>query len=267
MLPRSTSAELITDRTVGYCSGMTAFETLRRTTAGDRLVVELHRPRHRNAINAAMVAELHRVCIDLEQHPRLLILTGVGTDFAAGADIGELRARRRDDALAGINRTVFDRIAALPMPTVAAVEGNALGGGAELAYACDLRIAGAGACFGNPEPELGILAAAGAGYRLADLIGKSIANQVILSGQLLGAQQALRWGLVCEIVETGSALTAAHTLADRMGRSSALALRLSKAVLDATTPHPLLDDLAQAVLFESQDKTDRMTRFLEKRRA
>ena len=258
---------LITDRTVGYCDGMSAFETLRLTTASDRLVVELHRPRHRNAINAAMAAELHRVCSDLEQRTRLLIVTGEGNDFAAGADIGELRVRRRDDALAGINRTVFDRIAALPIPTIAAVEGNALGGGAELAYACDLRIAGAGAHFGNPEPELGILAAAGAGYRLADLIGKSIAKQIILSGGLLGAQQALCCGLVCEVTETGSALTAAHTLADRIGRSSALALRLSKAVIDATSPHPLLDDFAQAVLFESQDKTDRMTRFLEKRHA
>jgi 3-hydroxybutyryl-CoA dehydrogenase len=106
----------------------------------------------------------------------LLIITGAGTDFAAGADIGELRARTRDDALAGINRTVFDRIAALPMPTIAAVEGNALGGGAELAYAGDISIASSTARFGNPEAGLGILAAAGASYRLADLVGKSVAK-------------------------------------------------------------------------------------------
>lgn len=248
-------------------AAVTVFDTLRVHAADDRVVVELHRPAQRNAINAAMVAGLHRVCADLERHPRLLIITGAGTDFAAGADIAELRARRRDDALAGINRAVFDRIAALAMPTIAAVEGNALGGGAELAYACDLRIAGAGARFGNPEPGLGILAAAGAGYRLADLVGMSIAKQVILGGRLLDAQSALRHGLVCEVVETGSALTAAHALADRIARSSALALRLSKAVLDAAAPHPLIDDLAQAVLFESPDKTERMTRFLEKSHA
>ena len=243
---------------------MTVFDTLRVHAANDRVVVELHRPEQRNAINAAMVAELHRVCTDLERDPRLLIITGAGSDFAAGADIAELRARRRDDALAGINRAVFDRIAALAMPTIAAVEGNALGGGAELAYACDLRIAGAGARFGNPEPGLGILAAAGASYRLADLVGRSIAKQVILGGRLLDAEAAARHGLVCEVVRTGSALSAAHALADRIRRCSGLALRLSKAVLDAAAPHPLLDDLAQAVLFESHDKTDRMTRFLER---
>lgn len=241
------------------------FETLKVVSTEDRMVVELHRPEHRNAINAAMVAELHIVCASLEQRPRLAIITGAGKDFAAGADIGELRARGRDEALAGINRGVFDRIAALPMPTVAAVEGNALGGGAELAYACDIRIAGATARFGNPEPGLGILAAAGASYRLTDLIGKSVAKQVILGGRLLDASAALRHGLVCEVVDASAALRAAGQLADRISLSSALALRLSKAVIDAQSPHPLLDDLAQAVLFETPEKADRMTRFLARR--
>jgi enoyl-CoA hydratase/carnithine racemase len=244
---------------------VTGFSVLRVQQLDDRVVVELNRPQARNAINAAMVAELHEVCAGLERTPKILILAGTGTDFAAGADIAELRERGRDEALAGINRAVFDRIAGLPMPTIAAVEGNALGGGAELTYACDIRIAGSGARFGNPEAGLGILAAAGASYRLAELIGKSVAKQVILGGRILDAHAALQHGLVAEVVESGTALSAACALADRIGRSSALALRLSKAVLDAASPHPLLDDLAQAVLFESADKKDRMTRFLEKR--
>jgi len=244
---------------------VTGFAVLRVQQLDDRVVVELNRPRARNAINAAMVAELHEVCAGLERTPKILILAGTGTDFAAGADIAELRERGRDEALAGINRAVFDRIAGLPMPTIAAVEGNALGGGAELTYACDIRIAGSGARFGNPEAGLGILAAAGASYRLAELIGKSVAKQVILGGRILDAGAALQHGLVAEVVESGTALSVACALADRIGRSSALALRLSKAVLDAASPHPLLDDLAQAVLFESADKKDRMTRFLEKR--
>ncbi|TGD89132.1 enoyl-CoA hydratase/isomerase family protein [Mycolicibacterium sp. CH28] len=244
---------------------MTDYRTLHVAEHGDRVVVELHRPGQRNAINAAMVTELHSVCALLEETPRLLIVTGAGTDFAAGADIGELRTRGRDEALAGINRTVFDRIAALPLPTIAAVEGNALGGGAELSYACDLRVAGTGARFGNPEPGLGILAAAGASYRLADLVGKSVAKQVILAGSILDATSALRCGLLTEVVQDGTALQAAHRLADRIARQSTLALRLSKAVLDAGSAHPLLDDIAQAVLFESADKDERMSRFLEKR--
>ncbi len=244
---------------------MSRFTTLRVTCTDALVIAELNRPDQRNAINAAMVAELHSVCATLEAQPRVLIMVGSGTEFAAGADIGELRGRGRDDALAGINRALFDRIAALPLPSIAAVEGNALGGGAELAYACDLRIAGAGARFGNPEPGLGILAAAGASYRLSDLVGKSIAKQVILGGRVLNADAALRCGLVAEVVEVGSALPTARRWADRMGRLSPLALRLSKAVLDAAGPHPLLDDITQAVLFESEDKAERMTKFLEKR--
>lgn len=244
---------------------MSTYTALRVSETDDRVVVTLHRPAQRNAINAAMVAELHAVCTLVEHRPRLLIVTGAGTDFAAGADITELRARGRNEALAGINRGVFDRIAALPMPTIAAVEGNALGGGAELAYACDLRIAGADARFGNPEPGLGILAAAGASYRLTDLVGKSIAKQVILGGRILDADAAHGCGLVADVVHSGAALEAACALADRIARLSPLAVRLSKAVIDATSAHPLIDDVAQAVLFESPDKTERMTRFLQKR--
>ena len=91
-----------------------------------------------------MIRELHDVCARLEDEPRLLLLTGDGGTFAAGADIAELRERGRDQALQGINSRLFDRIARLPLPTVAAVDGYALGGGAELAYACDIRLAVAG---------------------------------------------------------------------------------------------------------------------------
>jgi enoyl-CoA hydratase len=241
------------------------FETVRVTEFDDRVVVELHRPQARNAINAAMIAELHDICAMLERCPRMLLLTGSGQDFAAGADIGELRERGREEALAGINRSLLDRVARLPLPTVAAVEGNALGGGAELTYACDIRIVGAGARFGNPEVGLGILAAAGASYRLQELVGKSVAKQVLLGGRLLDAEAAFRHGLVVEVVESGGAFDAAGALIDRIARSSPLALRLSKAVIDADGAHPLLDDIAQAVLFESPDKRERMTQFLEKR--
>jgi enoyl-CoA hydratase/carnithine racemase len=242
------------------------FDTINVERSVDRVVIELDRPYARNAINAAMVNELHTVCAELEQDPRFLVIHGAGEDFAAGADIGELRVRGREEALTGINRALFDRIGRLSLPTVAAIEGNALGGGAELAYACDIRIAGQGARFGNPEPGLGILAAAGACYRLSELVGKSVAKQVILGGGLLDADAAHRHGLVMDVVERGTALAAVHALVDRMSKASPLALRLSKSVVDAAGPHPLLDDVAQAVLFESSDKHERMANFLERRR-
>jgi enoyl-CoA hydratase len=245
----------------GMSSG---YETLLVEERADRVVVTLHRPQARNAISGLMITELHAVCDLLERDPRLLLLTGHGGVFAGGADIAELLRRGRDEALQGINRRLFDRVHRLPMPTLAAVDGWALGGGAELAYACDLRIAGPDAVFGNPEPGLGILAAAGACWRLPQLVGESVAKQILLAGRNLDAPAALAAGLVIDVIPATELLDAAHALLDRMARSSPAALRLTKLVTDAPDAHPLVDDLAQAVLFEGQDKQDRMTRFLNK---
>ncbi|MGW0811746.1 enoyl-CoA hydratase/isomerase family protein [Streptomyces viridiviolaceus] len=241
------------------------YETLMVEERDDRLVVTLNRPEARNAISGRMIAELHDVCDELERRPKLLLLTGHGRVFAGGADIAELLERGRDQALQGINSRLFERVRRLPMPTVAAVDGWALGGGAELSYACDLRIAGPDAVFGNPEPGLGILAAAGACWRLPELVGESVAKQVLLAGRNLDAQAALGAGLVIDVVPAEKLLDEAHALLDRMARSSAMALRLTKLVVDSPGAHPVADDLAQAVLFEGRDKKDRMTRFLEKR--
>ncbi|MBY3985633.1 enoyl-CoA hydratase/isomerase family protein [Rhodococcus fascians] len=243
---------------------MTIFETLAVEEREDRVVVTLAREKQRNAIDARMISELHEVCAGLEQHPRVLVLTGQGDHFAGGADINQLRARTRDDALRGINRNLFDRIASLALPTIAAVRGYALGGGAELSYACDIRIASATAVFGNPEPGLGIMAAAGASYRLPTLVGVSVAKQVLLGAGTLDADTALRTGLVMSVVD--DPLTAAHELADRIARQAPLALTLTKKIVDAPGSHPWADDIAQAVLFETEDKQRRMTAFLEKKR-
>ncbi|MEV5652388.1 enoyl-CoA hydratase/isomerase family protein [Nocardia sp. NPDC052254] len=245
-------------------TGVREFHTIDVAEREDRVTVTLDRPAQRNAIDAAMIAELHQVCDQLEQEPKLLLLTGRGDHFAGGADIGELRDRRRAEALAGINRTLFDRIARLPLPTLAVVNGYAFGGGAELAYACDIRIATPTTQFANPEPGLGIMAAAGAAYRLPVLVGASLAKQVLLAGARIDADTALRSGLVLQIVD-GDHVGAGHALLDRIAGSSALALRLTKLVVDAAAPRPFADDLAQAVLFETTDKYDRMTAFLEKR--
>ena len=238
--------------------------TLTVEELSDRVVVILSREKQRNAIDSEMISELHEVCALVEQDPKIVVLTGAGEHFAGGADINQLRARTRDDALRGINRTLFDRIAALPLPTIAAVRGYALGGGAELSYACDIRIASSTAVFGNPEPGLGIMAAAGASYRLPTLVGVSVAKQVLLGGRTLDADAALRSGLVLEVVD--EPLAAAHALADRIARQAPLALTLTKKILDAPGSHPWADDIAQAVLFETEDKQRRMTAFLEKKK-
>jgi enoyl-CoA hydratase/carnithine racemase len=116
--------------------------------------------------------------------------------------------------------------------------------------------------FGNPEPGLGILAAAGACWRLRDLVGASVAKQVLLAGRRLDADDAYRTGLVAEVIPAGELLKRAHALLDRMSRWGPLALRLTKLVADAPAGHPIADDLAQAILFESDDKRTRMDAFL-----
>lgn len=250
----------------GMTLDASGFERLSIEERGDRLVATLDHQPTRNAIDQQMVDELHAVCAHLERTPKILIIRGANGLFASGADIGQLRERRRDDALAGINSTIFDRIAKLPMPVIAALEGYALGGGAELAYAADFRIATPNVKLGNPETALGIMAAAGATWRLKELVGEPLAKEILLAGRQLDAEEALACHLVTELHEPEALLDAAHALADRIGAQDALAVRISKAVFHTPREaHPMIDTLAQATLFESEEKFRRMGEFLEKR--
>ncbi|MEV8212568.1 enoyl-CoA hydratase/isomerase family protein [Leifsonia sp. NPDC077715] len=242
-------------------------ETLRVEEAPDRVVVTLDRPDRRNAIDQRMVDELHEVCAALEREPRILILTGADGVFASGADIAQLRERTAEDAESGINDTVFSRVAALPMPVIAALDGYALGGGAELAYAADLRIGTPRLRIGNPETGLGIIAAAGALWRLPQLVGLPLATELVLTGRILTGEEALAAGLVGSLHEPGDLLRAAHALADRIAANDPLATRLTKRVLRAPlADHPTAEREAQAQAFESPEKRRRMTEFLERRR-
>jgi enoyl-CoA hydratase len=248
--------------------GTLDFSTLLVEERDDRVVVLLNRPEVRNAIDQQMVDELHVVCAALEQHPKVLIIAGVDGVFASGADIAQLRERRRDDALQGINSTLFVRIARLPMPVIAALDGYCLGGGAELAYAADFRIGTPGLRIGNPETGLGILAAAGASWRLKELVGEPVAKQILLAGLVLRGEEALAVNLITEIHEAPDLMDAAHSLADRIGRQDPLAVRITKSVFHAPAEaHPLIDQLAQGILFESPAKFDRMQTFLDKKAA
>jgi enoyl-CoA hydratase len=231
-----------------------------------RLLVRLNRPDVRNAIDLATVGELHAVCDRLEHDPCVLVLTGAGGIFASGADLRELRERTRHDALAGINSSLFDRVRRLPMPTIAAIDGPALGGGAELAYACDFRIATPTARFANPEASLGILAAAGACWRLRELVGEPLANEMLMAGKVLDAGEALAARLVNSVVPADELMAAADSLVERIGRSDPTALRLTKLALRMpAASHPEFDNVAQAVLFERPEAHERITNFLERR--
>ena len=255
--------------------GAAAFTTLLVTEGADRVAVQLNRPDVRNAIDAQMVAELHAVCEVLEAMPKVLILSGVPGDeasgkagyFASGADIAELIDRRREDALAGLNSGLFARIAALPMPVIAALDGYALGGGAELAYAADFRIGTRALRMGQPETSLGLMAAAGATWRLKELVGEPVAKQMLLAGHILTGEGCLHVGLITEVVESADLMAFAHALADRICAQDPLAVQATKRVFhEPRAAHPAVDNQAQAELFESPAKFERMQAFLDRRK-
>lgn len=234
---------------------------------GDRVIATLNRPEVRNAIDRQTSQELHDLCARLEEDPRILLLTGAGGSFAAGADISQMRERKRLDALQGINSKVFSRLQKLPMPTIALLDGYAFGGGAELAYACDFRLGTTRVKIGNPEPGLGILASAGGTWRLRELVPETVAKEVLLAGRVLDAEDARAVGLLSEVVEPDDLMAAGHRWADRIAAQVPLAVRLTKAVFHTPREaHPFVDDLAQAVLFETDEKHERMTAFLERKK-
>jgi enoyl-CoA hydratase/carnithine racemase len=213
------------------------------------------------------VDELHTVCAELEVSPRILILIGGEGYFASGADIAELRERTAVDALKGINTVLFIRIADLPMPVIAALDGYALGGGAELAYAADFRIGTPRLKVGNPETGLGIVAPAGALWRLRELVGEPLAKEILLAGRLLTADEALAAHLVTRIAEPDALLDEAHALADEIASRDGQATRFTKSILRTSRgDHPRIDLEAQAVLFDSPEKHRRMTEFLDRRK-
>lgn len=241
---------------------------------GPLAVLTLNRPEKRNAIDLAMVQALRAALEDLASDKSLscLILTGGDKVFAAGADIAELRDRGQYEALAGINSRLFQQVEQFPTPVIAAVRGWALGGGCELALACDLRVAGDGAKFGQPEVSLGILPGAGATQRLPRLIGLGLARELIFTGRIVDATEALHIGLVNRVVPDADVMPAAHELAAEIMANGPFALRLAKLALNAShrtgsDTGLLIESLAQATCFESADKHARMTAFLEARAA
>src|SRR5699024_8620 len=254
----------------------TATVSALQRTEDDRFdIARINRPEVRNAIDETMVDEFHILCGLLERDPQILVITGCVAEtskgprgiFASGADIAQLRERRRDDALRGINSGVFHRIAKLPSPVIAAIDGFALGGGLELALAADFRIATPGAKFGQPEANLGIIAGAGALWRLKESVGTPLAKEILLAGRVLTGEEATQSHLVNELFEPGELEDGARAWAKKIGALDPLAVRLSKQLFDMPVEaHPAVDNIAQAVLFESAAKFDRMQAFLDRKK-
>lgn len=242
------------------------------TEHGEMATITLNRPELRNAIDAQMIRELGDILDRVADEPELkaIIVTGAGDKaFAAGADIAQLKTRDRMDALRRINAALFRRLEEQPIPTIAAVRGYCLGGGCELAMACDLRVAAVSAKFGQPEVGLGIMAGAGAVQRLPLLVGLGRAKELMFTGRIIDAAEAERIGLVNRVVADETVLDEARALAASIAAQGTLAVRISKLALNASArsnpAFETVDVLGQAVLFETEDKNARMQAFLDRK--
>ncbi len=240
----------------------------------DRLAtLTVTRPAVRNALDGATVREMHEALEEVRSaHAMVLIITGAGDKaFVSGADIHAIKERRRDDALQSINSALMTAVENHEAVSIAAVNGYALGGGLELALACDLRIAATHAVFGLPEPSLGIIPGAGGTQRLPRIVGLGRAKQMVLTGARWDAGTALEFGLVSAVVSLHDLLPSARALAQKVLASGPLAIRLAKMALNASTQMSLTAGLvyestAQALTFESRDKMEGTSAFLEKRK-
>jgi enoyl-CoA hydratase len=240
----------------------------------DRIaLITINRPEVRNALDLQTVHELHSVIREIADSDQagVAILTGSGDRvFVSGADIKDIRARKKHDALRGINSRLFKAVEDCSKPVIAAVNGFALGGGFELALACDLRVCSENAKFGLPEVSLGILPGAGGLYRLYRIAGLGVAKEMILTGDIIDAQRAYQLGLVSRVVKQNDLLTSAKEFATKILSRGPLAIQLAKRSLNltpqlSTEAAMALDEYAQGILFESEDKQEGTSAFLEKR--
>jgi enoyl-CoA hydratase len=246
------------------------------TVDGAVAVVTIDRPKALNAINGAVLDGLAAALDRLESEPgvRCAVLTGAGGKaFVAGADIAAMKDLEPIDAerFAGRGQAILDRIAALPVPVIAAVGGFALGGGCELAMACDLVIAGEKAKFGQPEVNLGVIPGFGGTQRLVRRVGLSAALDLCLTGRIIRADEALRMGLCSQVVE-GDVLEAAVELAKTIASKGPVAVRLCKRAIHENADSALSSAQAAertlfGLCFSTSDQTEGMAAFLEKRTA
>jgi enoyl-CoA hydratase len=254
-----------------------AYENLLLDVKDQIARITFNRPSVLNALNFKTVEELGD-CLDAlrkDDSVRVLILTGTGEKaFVAGADINELARQTaldgKDTALRG--QGIFRRLETMGKPSIAAINGFALGGGCELALACTMRIASRTARLGQPEVKLGILPGYGGSQRLARLCGKGIAHELILTGDMIGAEEALRIGLINRMTEPADLLSTAESIARKIVANAPLAVKYSIEAIERGGDMPVEEGLfLEATLFglccASEDMREGTGAFLEKRPA
>lgn len=235
--------------------------------------ISLNRPKELNALNPQLMGELLSALQKLDQDPavRVIILTGNDQAFAAGADIRQMADLSSVDMIQKNQFQVWDDMARISKPVLAAVSGYALGGGCELAMMCDLIIASDTAKFGQPEVKIGTIPGAGGTQRLTRAIGKAKAMELILSGRFMSATEALQFGLVARIFSVESYLAETITLASEIAALPPIAVRLAKEAVNRAYESNLTEGMAFErrnfyLTFSSSDQKEGMKAFLEKRK-
>lgn len=221
---------------------MTEFVHLERRSDGVA-VLRLDRPKA-NALSVALLSELEELALELRRDPAgAVVVWGGERMFAAGADISEFGGPAEASRVGGHFRAALDALAAIPRATIAAVNGFALGGGCELALACDFRVMAENARFGQPEILLGIIPGGGGTQRLPRLVGTSRAKELILTGRQVAAEEALRIGLADRVVPAEAVLDTAVAWAGELARGPVVAHGLAKRAIDLGMDGPLPDGL------------------------
>lgn len=237
-------------------------------------ILQLNRPKVLNALNAATMIELCEALesLDKDDTVRCLILTGDEKSFAAGADIRELVDAGPMEMMQRNTVALWTRVQDISKPLIAAVSGYALGGGCELALACDIILASEDARFGQPEINIGVIPGAGGTQRLARNLGKFKTMELVLTGRTITAREAEGMGLVNKVVTDGSCLEEARKLAIGISQKSPLAVKLAKEAILKAQECGLKEGIEFErkcffLLFSSEDQKEGMNAFLEKRKA
>ncbi|MFN2136103.1 MAG: enoyl-CoA hydratase-related protein [Candidatus Promineifilaceae bacterium] len=238
-------------------------------------IVQLDRPRAYNALSPALMSELLDALeqFDADDHIGCLVITGSDRVFAAGADIKSMAGDVYPvDMLNSPFIGQWDRLAQIKKPVIAAVSGYALGGGCELAMACDMIVASETAQFGQPEINIGVIPGAGGTQRLTYAVGKALAMEMILNNRSLSAAEALHYGLVNRVAPLESYLNEALELATQIASRAPVAVRLAKQAVNAVYETPLQTGLALErslfyMLFSTADQKEGMDAFVNKRDA